>query len=198
MVSPLVEEYRKKHNSIFNNFINNLSYGGIIIISIIILVLIMLSKNSKRFSSIMIAMLLIIILYLAFKPSKIKILLDLETAGAQAQEYLERMRVDGRKIDFDSKIEVMPVGQDCYKMDTITGESAVISIDIGFCEYVHGSQYKKEGVVSVHPYDGTITGMSYMPLGYTGRERTTVTKIVPVGVMNIQGGTNTSDFKPAD
>lgn len=198
MVNPIVENYQKKNNSVFKNFMSNLSTGKIIVIIGCILLLIAFSKSGdKRITYVIFGGLILIILYLLFKPSNEKILLNLETAKEVATDYLERLRVKGREIPFDSKIEVMPVGQTCYKDDALTGQSVPVSIDIGFTEYVHGTSFKKEGVVSIHPYDGTITGMSWMPLGYTGREKTTVTKIVPVGVMNIQGGTTPQDYKPA-
>lgn len=197
-MNPIVEDYKKRNNSLFKNFISNLSTGKIIVLVVVVLLVIMLSKSAdRRFTFVIYGGLVIIILYLLFKPSGEKILLNLETAKAVAQDYLERLRVQGREIAHDSKIEVMPVGQTCYTNDLVTGQSGPTAIDIGFTEYVNGTSFKKDGVLSIHPYDGTITGMSWMPLGYTGREKTTVTKIVPVGVMNIQGGTNTSDFKSA-
>ena len=49
---------------------------------------------------------------------------------------------------------------------------------------VEGTQYKKSGVVSIHCYDGFVTGIKFMPFGYTGRESHDISE-VPVGI--IQG-----------
>jgi len=196
MVSPIVEEYRKKNSNLFTNFVNNLSTGKIFTIVIIILILLAIGKNGDtRFTYSIMGILIFMIIYLLVKPSKEKMLLDIETAGAVAQDYLERMRLEGRKISFDSKVEILPCGQSCYRSDTLTGESAVTHIDIGYVEYVNGTNYKKEGVIKIHPYDGTIMGMLILPLGYSGRELTTNVKLVPVGVMNINSN---QDYKPSD
>ena len=200
-MNQIVEDYRKKNTpSPARNFLNNLSVGKIIILAVIILILIAVGKTANtKYSYVIYGVLILVIIFLAFKQSNKLILLNLETAKLVAQDYLERMRVAGKEISFDSKIEVMPVGQMCYKDDMVSGDSGAVSINIGFIEYVHGSQFKKEGVISIHPYDGTITGMQWMNLGYTGNELTTHTKIIPVGVINnnIQGGTNPQDYKPS-
>lgn len=199
-MNPIVEDYRKKNSSLAKNFFNNLSFGKIIIIAGIILILIAMGKSSNpKFTYIVYGCLVFTIVYLVFKPSDKKILLNLETAKLVAQDYLERMRVAGKEIAFDSKIEVMKIGRTHDVDNYVEGTSGPSSIDLGWVEYIRGSIYKKEGVISIHPYDGTITDMYELPLGFTGRETTTNTKIIPVGVINnnIQGGTNPSDFKPA-
>jgi hypothetical protein len=71
------------------------------------------------------------------------------------------------------------------------GKGGYVHWDVGFEELVHGSQYKKQGVVSIHCYDGFITGLKNMPFGFSGRESHDVTEF-PVGV--VMGNVKTTDF----
>ena len=78
-----------------------------------------------------------------------------------------------------------------YENDLISGTSGPTSWDVGFVEFVHGTRFKKDGVISIHPYLGIITGIDFRPLGYTGRESRD-RDIIPVGV--VQGNVKTTEF----
>ena len=97
-----------------------------------------------------------------------------------ASEALEKKRLKGDEVPFDAKIKVILPGEGIYETDIYTGTSGLIKREVGF-ELIRKG-YKKTGVIGVHPYNGTILGIRWEKLGYTGKE-TKDKVIIPVGLV---------------
>lgn len=185
-------EYEKTESR-WTIFLSNLSIGKIIVF--VILLLIVFSVTNKKdidpsYNKIIYGGLLAVIAYMYFKPSKDRKLLERWEAAGLAQRELNRMKRDG-EFPFDSVVKVKPASKLREQDDLVTGQSGPVSWDIGFSEMVHGKKYIREGVISVHPYSGSITGVRFMPTGYTGNENPDV-RVVPMGV--VMGSVRTTDF----
>jgi hypothetical protein len=193
-MDDIAKEYTKQKDNKFKNFMSNISVAQVIIFGVILFIIIALNKNKTadpKYNYVLYGILIVIILILYFKPSKDKILIPEPIAKQIAQEALNKKVKEGKEFSFDSIVKVMPACQLTYESDFMTGSSGPVSWDIGYIEYVHGSQYKKEGVISIHPYEGIVTGLREYPLGYTGRETKDV-RVVPVGI--VQGNMKTTDY----
>lgn len=187
------KKYQRNNNNKFVNMISNLGIGHIIVIGIVALFVISLTKNNQdpRYNYVLYFILIGIILVMYFKPSKEQTLLPREVVAKIAQERLNEMVRDGKEFSFDSKVNVNPACHLKYENDLLTGTSGPVSWEVGFVEMVHGSRYVKDGVISIHPFKGIVTGIDFRPMGYTGRESRD-RDIIPVGV--VQGNIKTSDF----
>lgn len=171
-------------SSKIRNFFSSVSVGQVFLIVILFLGLLAINKTTDaRYTYAIYGGLVIIILVLYFKSNPGRKLISVEEAKQCAQEYLEKLRRDGNEISFDSKVHVLPQCHPVYEDNLLTGQSGIVCYDCGFVEEVHGSLYRKEGVIKVHPYERIVTGLRWMNLGYTGRESSDV-KIVPVGIIN--------------
>jgi hypothetical protein len=193
-MEDIAKEYTQKKESKVKHLLSNVSTTQVIIFGGLAFVAIMLSNNKNadpRLNYVIYAVFIIIILVLLFKPSKEKVLLPEHIVKRIAQEALDRKVRDGKEFGFDSKVEVSPYCHLQWENDMMTGNIRPIAWDIGYIEHVNNSQYKKEGVIRIHPFEGTIIGLSEYPLGYSGRE-THDKDIVPVGV--VQGNVKTTDF----
>jgi len=98
-----------------------------------------------------------------------------------AYDALEKKRAKGIEIPFDAKIKINLVGGCIYEQDLISKTSGFIKRDVGF-EIIRKG-YRKKGVMGVQPYNGTILGIRWEQLGYSGkggRDRL----IIPVGVVD--------------
>jgi len=191
-----VEEFQKEDRTA--KFLSKVSVVHLVIIGILFLGLVVVSrsKTDPIYNYIIFGILVAIIALLYFKPSKGKNIIPEWLAKKKALAALERKRREGSEIAFDSKVLVMPQCQLTWKDDMITGDSVPTGWDIGFKELIHGSKYSKEGVITLNPYTGEVTGICWMPFGYSGTEKATRVKIVPVGVLGtVQGGVNPKDFK---
>ena len=98
-----------------------------------------------------------------------------------ASDALERKRLKGEEIPFNAKIKVTLAGEGIYEQDMISKTSGLIRRDVGFEMIRKG--YRKKGVIGVHPFNGTILGIRWEPMGYTGKE-TKDRVIIPVGVLD--------------
>ena len=98
-----------------------------------------------------------------------------------ASDALERKRLKGEEIPFNAKIKVMLAGEGIHEQDMISRTSGLIRRDVGFEMIRKG--YRKKGVIGVHPFNGTILGIRWEPMGYTGKE-TKDRVIIPVGVLD--------------
>ena len=130
------------------------------------------------------------ILVMYFKTDGTKKLLPRHIIIQIAQQELDLMIRVGQ-FPFDSKVYVSPSCQTKYENDLITDSSGPVSYAVGFYELVHGSQFKRDFVMFLNPYDGNVTGINEMRLGYDGTQTRDVMKI-PVGV--IQGSFKTNEF----
>jgi preprotein translocase subunit SecG len=192
-----VKEFQKTERSA--NFLSRITAAQIVVFIIIVLIILAISKNQtdSRYMWVLVAGLLIIIAVLYFKPSKKRQIIPEPMAKKLAYRALQRKKQEGIEISFDSKVNVMPQTQLIWKDDLVSGDTVCTGRDIGFEELVHGSSYRKEGVINLDAYTGEVNGICWMPLGYSGRERTTNVKIIPVGVVNtIQGDKSMRDMKP--
>lgn len=193
-MSDAVKQYQSKNRNIFKDFMSNIGLPHILIFGVIAIILIKITSTpdiNPRYNYVIYAILIGIIIVIASKPGKEKILLDKETATKIAMEEVIKMKNTGKEFSYDSK--VYPSGR-CNLMFTdnlATGYADYTSWDIGFVEQVHGSQYKKDYVIRVHPYKGIILGVMEMPLGYTGKEKRDK-EIIPVGV--VMGTQKTTDM----
>ena len=100
-----------------------------------------------------------------------------------AQEALDKKRLLGIEIPFDSRVRVVLVGEGIWEQDMISGTSGMIRRNVGFEMRRKGNI--KKGVIGVHPYNGIILGISWERFGYTGKE-TKDRVIVPVEVIKKQ------------
>lgn len=188
------KEYAQKKESKFKNFISNISVGQVIIFGIVVFLIISFSKNKQAnpaYNYVLYGILITIILILYFKPSKEKVLLPEHIVKQIAREIVKRKVMEGHEFSFDSRVEISAACHLKYENDMVTGTSGPVAWEVGFIEHVHNSNYKKEGVIRIHPYEGICTGISFYPLGYTGRESRD-RDIVPVGV--VPGSIKTTDF----
>lgn len=193
-MADYAKEYRKKSGHTFRDFVSKIGPSQIIVVGVIFAILVAFSNNpnlDQRYSYIGYFILLAIIGIMYFKPGPHKALLDEETVKHIAQEALNTKMREGNEFSFDSKVFVTSACDLKYEHDFVNGTSGPVGWDVGFVEYVKGTQYKKEGVIRIHPYEGIVTGLRFYPLGYTGRESKD-RDIVPVGV--IQGNVKTTDF----
>jgi len=189
-----VKEFRGKEENKISNFFSNIGIVHIVIVVVIVIILIKMGEGNTnpKYHYVIYFMLGAVILYLIYKPSKEKQeIIPRWLAEKKAQEELDRMVREGKCFTFDSKVYVVAAGRTNYENDLMTGTSGPVSWHIGFIELVHGSQYKKEGVISIHPYNGRVTGLEFRPLGYSGRESKD-RDIIPVNV--VQGSMKTTDF----
>lgn len=188
-----VKDFQKQERS--GNFLSRISAVHIILFGILVFVLIAISKSAKdsRYTYVGWGILIVIILVLYFKPTKKRQIIPEPMAKKIAYRALQKKRQEGIEISFDSKVNVLPQWQRRWRYDEISGEDTCVALDIGFEELVHGSSYRKEGVVSLDPYSGDMSGLSWFPLGYSGREKTTIIRVVPVQV--IEDRKKAADFK---
>lgn len=192
-MNEIVENYQKKNK--FQNVLSRVNIIHVVIVGLLLFILIKMGKSGTdpKYYYVGYAVLGVIIAIMYFKAGKNKKLIPRHVAAQIAQEELNRMVRDGKEFAFDSKCVVMAASQMKYKDDLIKGESGVpISWAIGFYEMVHGSNYKREGLIHIHPYEGYVMGIKMLPLGYTGAEETDRIKIVPVGI--VSGSFKTSEF----
>lgn len=98
-----------------------------------------------------------------------------------AYRALEQKKIKGIEIPFDAKIKVTLEGEGIYEQDMVSRTSGIIRRDVGFQIIRKG--YKRTGVIGIHPYNGTVLGIRFEKLGYTGKE-TKDRIIIPVGVVD--------------
>lgn len=173
MEDQIAKEWVNKNDNKWTNFLTRIGPGHIIVFGVIIFIIIAISKNqvtSNKYSILIYSVLVGIILVLMFKPNKEKKLLPEHVVKKIAQEALESKRREGVEIPQDSKVYVQPACHLKWNNDMQTGEYFPTAWEIGFIEKVHGSNYNRDGVISIHPFEGIVTGISWRPLGYTGLE----------------------------
>jgi len=107
-------------------------------------------------------------LFLIFRETSEQKLIPEHIIKQIAYEALEKKRLRGIEIPFDSKVRITLVGEGIYETDMISKTSGVIRRDVGFEVIRKG--YKKTGVIGIHPYNGGILGIRWERLGYTGKE----------------------------
>jgi len=127
----------------------------------------------------------IVLIFLTFRETNEQKLIPEHIIKQIAWEALEKKRQKGIEIPFDAKIRVMLSGEGVYEQDMISRTSGLIKRDVGF-EIIRKG-YVKTGVMAIHPYNGTVLGIRWERLGYTGRESKD-RQIVPVGVLKPVGG----------
>lgn len=193
MENQIAEEYKRNTEHKFTNLLSKINVWHLVIFGIIGLIAYSMTKNQTdpKYNYIIYAVLVIIILVLYFKPNKEKRLLPDYIIKQIAQEALNKKVREGKEFAFDSKVFVTPYCHLKYENDMTTGTSGPVAWDVGFEELVHGSQYKKTGVISVHPFEGFITGIKFMPFGFTGTESHD-RDIIPVGI--VQGNVKTTEW----
>ena len=193
-MEKIAKEYKKSSGNRLTEFLAKISTGQVILFGIVIFILIAFNNNQgsdQKYTYAIYFILIGIIAVLYFKPAKEKRLLPDYVAKEIAQEALNLKVREGKEFSFDSKLFVTPYCHLKYENDLITGMSGPVGWDVGFIELVHGTQYKKEGVVSIHPYEGIVTGITFRPLGYTGMESRDKV-IIPVAV--VEGKIKTTDY----
>lgn len=194
-MEKIAENWKKENSRSVSSIFSQITTAKVVIIAVGLLILLAMSKGNSdpRYTYVIYGALIVIILVLYFKPMKEKKLLPEYIIKRIAKEELEKKRREGVEIAHDSRISPTLQCHLRYENDFITGSSGPVGWDVGFVELVHGTKYKKEGVISLHPYEGIVTGFKLMPLGYSGRESHDK-DIIPVGVM--QGTMKTTDYGP--
>ena len=193
-MEKIVKEYQSKNRNIFKNFLDNIKPGHLFIFAIIVIILIKITSNPNidiRYHYVIYAFLIGVIILIASKSSNKKVLLDKSIVMKIAQEELNRMVNEGSEFAYDSKVYLSGKCNLLFTDNMATGYADYTSWDVGFVEQVQGSQYKKDGVIRIHPYTGIILGIIDMPLGYTGKEKRDK-EIIPVGI--VMGTQKTTDI----
>lgn len=193
-MNPIVKEYRSKNKNFLKSFMSNIGLGHILLFGIIgiILIKVISSPNvDPRYNYIIYGTLIGIIIIISSKSNKERIRIDRQTATRIALEEANYMKNQGKEFAYDSKIYSSGRCKCRFTDNMATGYADYTSWDIGIVEHVHGSQYKKDYVISIHPYEGIILGIVEMPLGYTGKEKKDK-EIIPVGV--VMGTQKTTDI----
>lgn len=193
MENQIAEDYKKNSSNKVQDLLSKVTVVHLLVFGVIALIAYSVTKNNTdpKMNYIIYGILGIIILVLWFKPNKERKLLPDHVVKEIAQEALNRKVREGKEFAFDSKVFVTPYCHLVYENDMSTGTSGPIKWEVGFEELVNGSQYKKEGVVSVHCYEGFVTGIKFMPFGFSGREAHD-RDIIPVGV--VQGNVKTTEY----
>jgi hypothetical protein len=194
MENQIVEEYKKNNDNKLQNLLSNVSVVHLLMLGVVALIVYSVLKNNTdpKINYIIYGVMGIIILVLYFRPNKEKKLLPDYIVKQIAQEALNKKVREGKEFAFNSKVFVTPYCTLKYENDMTTGTSGPTSWEIGFEELIQGSQYKKAGIIRIHPFEGFVCGIKHLPFGYTGRETTDKVDIVPVGV--VQGNVKTSDW----
>ena len=109
-----------------------------------------------------------LVLFLIYRETNEKKLIPEHIIKQIAYEALKEKRAKGIEIPFDAKVRVTLIGEGIYEQDLASGNSGWIKRDVGFEVIRKG--YIKTGVIGVHPYNGTILGIRWERLGYTGKE----------------------------
>jgi len=123
----------------------------------------------------------VLFLFLMFRETSEQRLIPEHIIKQIAYDALEKKRLRGIEIPFDSKIRITLVGEGIYEQDMISKSSGLVKRDVGF-EIIRKG-YRKTGVIGVHPYNGNILGIRWERLGYTGKESKDRV-IIPVGVID--------------
>lgn len=123
----------------------------------------------------------VFLLFLFFRKPEERTLIPEHIIKQIAQEALEKKRLLGIEIPFDSKINVTLVGEGIWEQDMVAGTSKMIKREVGFESRRKG--FVKKGVIGVHPYDGTVLGIRWEKFGYTGKESKDRV-IVPINLLN--------------
>jgi len=125
-------------------------------------------KISKTMAIVIVIPFIVLIMFLIYRESSTPKLIPEHIIKQIAQDALERKRIRGIEIPFDSRVRVTLVGEGVYETDMYTGTSGIIRRDVGFEVIKKG--LRKTGVIGVHPYNGTILGIRWERMGYTGKE----------------------------
>lgn len=194
MDEHIADEYQRNLGDKVKNFISNIGLGTILVLGAIIGILIFMTTRKNldpRYHWVVYFILGGIIIYLWFKSSPEKKLIPRKVAVKIAQEELDYMVKTGREFKHDSIVKVTEYSHLRTKDNLTDGFFDFVAWDIGYEELIQGSQFKKEGVISIHPYKGIVIGIEGAPMGWDARESRDV-KIVPVGV--IMGTQKTTDM----
>jgi hypothetical protein len=177
-------EWERKQNSSWNKFSKQVNPVQILVFVIILLggnYLVSQGKIESSYFWIFVIAAAVIIIFLIKRGSTSPTLIPEHIIKQIANEALLKKREKGIEIPFDAKVNVTLVGEAIWEQDMIAGTSNVIKRDVGF--EVTRKGYKKTGVIGIHPYNGTVLGIRWEKLGYSGKSgRDRV--IVPVGVIN--------------
>lgn len=110
----------------------------------------------------------LLFLFLMFKETAEPKLIPEHIIKQIAQEALDKKRLLGIEIPFDSRIRVTLVGEGIWEQDMISGTSGMIRRDVGFEMRRKGNI--KKGVIGIHPYNGIVLGIRWEKFGYSGKE----------------------------
>lgn len=119
----------------------------------------------------------ILAIFLTFRETNELKLIPEQIIKEITKDALEKKRLKGEEIPFDTTIRVTLVGESIWEQDLISGTSGLIKREVGFETWKKG--LKRTGVIGIHPYNGSILGIRWEKLGYTGKETKDRT-IIPV------------------
>lgn len=191
-MADIVEQYIDKKNNRLQTFMSRLNTAKILLFGAIVFVLVTINRsNNKSYTLIGWAVLLGVILVLYFKKDKTGEILDEPTVKLIAQEILNKKKIEGKEISYDSNVFTLPQCYLKWENDMVSGDSGPVAWDVGFVEMVHGKNYRREGIIHIHPYKGICTGIEWRPLGYSGIESKD-RDVVPVGI--IPGTIKTTEY----
>jgi len=121
----------------------------------------------------------ILLLFLIFKENAEPKLIPEHIIKQIVYEALIKKKNLGIEIPFDAQVKVTLLAGAGYETDFVSGTSGIVKREVGV-EVIRKS-YKKNYVVSVHPYNGTILDIIPKPLGINSKDALGKDKqIVPV------------------
>jgi len=194
MSEDIARDYQRKNNDGVRNLLANTSVVHLLIFFGAIALIFYISSQKDadpKWNWLMYGFLVVIILVLYFKQGPTKRLLPRGEVVKIANAELQQMVREGKEIAYDSRVYITKISDLKSKDDLAGGWSGYTHYEVGFVEMVHGSQFKKDGIIKIHAYDGTILGIHDAPLGFSGNESASTVRTIPVAVF--QGSIGSDD-----
>ena len=179
------DNWKRKQSGLGTKISRNFSVWYIIIGGVVFFFAQSLVARGIINTSVFVTLLIVgiaLIIFLLFRNQKEPLLIPEHVIKQIVIHMLKDKQRTSKEIPYDAQISVGLITNIIHKSDLGTGWEGYLRREV-VC-YLSKKGYRKTLVVGVQPYDGTILGIKYEPLGYTGREARDE-KVIPVSAVNI-------------